>query len=146
MTREPREWTIGEHTFRLEPPDLLWVTIQGGCTLEEAVRIVRLYRELGEVSPVFVLSDMRASMGMDAESRRYMSDHVQHHWFRAMILYNTRLLHRAIARGLIIAASMTRAMEGPPRMKMHFVSTRDDALELLAGLRAQEDERPQNWK
>lgn len=64
-------------------------------------------------------------------------------WFQGVIFYNTRLLHRAMARGLIFAAEMFHA---PPqvsamRERLHFVSTQVQAHALLAQLRAQ-DEAP----
>jgi hypothetical protein len=139
MTPGPREWTIGANIFRFEPPDLLWVKIQGECSREEAVRIVKLYRELAENQPYFVLSDMQASMGMDAEAKRYMSENLRPGWFLGVILFNTRLLHRAIAKGLLLAASLTRAPDDPPRTNVQFVSTREKALELLEHWRAQAD-------
>ncbi len=139
MTPSPREWTIGANIFRFEPPDLLWVKIQGECSREEAVQIVNLYRELAEHQPYFVLSDMQASMGMDEEAKRYMSENIRSGWFLGMILYNTRLLHRAIAKGLVLAAALTRSPDDPPRTKVQFASTREMALELLEQWRAQAD-------
>jgi hypothetical protein len=137
MTPIPREWTIGANTFRFEPPDILWVKIQGKCSREEAVQIVSLYRELAVVHAYFVLSDMEASKGMDAEAKRYMSENLRAEWFLGMILFNTRLVHRALVKGLVLAAAMTRSLDELPRTRIHFVSTRDKALELLEQWRAQ---------
>jgi hypothetical protein len=144
-----RDWTIGTNTFRFEPPDVLWVKIEGNCSLEEAVLISRLYRELAAVRPFYALNDMQTSTGMDAEARHYMSENVRFEWFRAMIFFNTRLMHRALAQGLVLATTMTREEEEDetPPMDVHFVPTREDALALLARLRAREDDHSaQNWK
>ncbi|WNG18474.1 hypothetical protein [Cystobacter fuscus] len=100
---------------------------------------MNLYRELAEQQPYFVLSDMRASMGMDAEAKRYMSENLRPGWFLGVILFNTRLLHRAIAKGLLIAAALTRSPDDPPRTTVQFVPTREMALELLEQWRAQAD-------
>jgi hypothetical protein len=143
MTPGPREWTIGTNTFRFEPPDLLWVKLQGECSREEAVQIVKLYRELAADQPYFVLSDMQASMGMDPEAKRYMSENIASGWFLGVILFNTRLLHRALAKGVVLAAALTRAPDDPPRTRIQFVSTREKALELLAQWRAQADGGPE---
>ncbi|OJH33830.1 hypothetical protein [Cystobacter ferrugineus] len=92
---------------------------------------MNLYRELASDQPYFVLSDMQASMGMDAEAKRYMSENIRSGWFLGMILFNTRLLHRAIAKGVVLAAALTRSPDDPPRTRIQFVSTREKALELL---------------
>ncbi|EPX64498.1 hypothetical protein D187_004587 [Cystobacter fuscus DSM 2262] len=100
---------------------------------------MNLYRELAKEQPYFVLSDMQASMGMDAEAKRYMSENIRSEWFLGMILFNTRLLHRAIAKGVVFAAALTRSPDDPPRTKIQFVATREKALELLEQWRAQAD-------
>ena len=98
MTPSPREWTIGKNTFRFEPPDLLWSKLRGECLLPEAIQIVDVYRELGTVRPFYVLGDMEEAEGMEAEARRYMSDHLQHEWLLGVIYFKGRLLHRARLR------------------------------------------------
>jgi hypothetical protein len=138
MTRIPREWTIGQCTFRLEFPDVLCEKLQGGCSREEAVQIVNLYRELGTAQPFFILGDLGAAGKMEPEARRYISEHVRPEWLLGIIYFKTRLLHRAIVQGLLLAAEMTRSAEDPPRTKIHFVSTEDKARELLAQLRARQ--------
>ncbi|WP_095988484.1 hypothetical protein [Cystobacter fuscus] len=100
---------------------------------------MNLYRELAEAQPYFVLSDMQASMGMDAEAKRYMSENLRSGWFLGIILFNTRLLHRALVKGVILAAALTRSLDEPPRTKIQFVSTREKALELLEQWRARAD-------
>lgn len=132
-----REWTIGPSTFRFESPDVLWVKNIGTCSREQAVAIVNLYRELAMDRSFFLLTDMKEARGPDPEARRYTSENLRSEWFLGIILYNTRLLHRAFASGLVLAAAMTRSLEDPPRAKLHFVSTQDKALTLLAQLRSQ---------
>ncbi|WNG20946.1 hypothetical protein [Cystobacter fuscus] len=135
-----RDWTIGRNTFHFEAPDVLWARFQGDCSLDEAILLVKLYRELGSVHPFFVLSDMAAAGGIDAEARRYINEHVRQEWLLGIIYYKTRLLHRAIAKGLLLAAEMTRSEDDPPSTKIYFVPTRDRAWELLVQLRARQEE------
>ena len=136
MTPNPREWIIGTHHFRFEPPDLLWTKFQGSCSHEQAVDIVRVYRQIGTLQPFFVLNDMEHAEGMDAESRRHMSENLREEWMLGVILIKARLLHRALAQGLILAAAMFR-MDTPSTPDVHFVSSREEAVELLARLRAE---------
>jgi len=132
-----REWTIGKNTFHLEPPDLLWSKLQGECSLEQAVQMVNLYRELGTAHPFFILGDMEAAQGMESEARRYISEHVRSEWILGVIYFKTRLLHKALAMGLLLAAEMTRAEKSALRGKIHFVSTQSKAQALLGQLRVQ---------
>ncbi|OJH42500.1 hypothetical protein [Cystobacter ferrugineus] len=135
-----RKWTIGRNTFHFEAPDVLWARFQGGCCLDEAILLVKLYRELGSVHPFYLLSDMEAAGGIDAEARRYINEHVRQEWLLGVIYFRTRLLHRAIAKGLLLAAEMTRSEDDPPSTKIYFVSTRERAREFLVQLRARQDE------
>ncbi len=130
------EWTIGKSTFRFEAPDLLWVKHQGDCSLDDAIQMVNLYRELGTAQPFFILGDLEEAKGMDPEARRYVSEHVRPEWLLGVIYFKTRLLHKALAKGLLLAAEMARSQEDPPQTKVHFVSTRDKARELVTQLRA----------
>jgi hypothetical protein len=140
MATRQQEWTIGKSTFQFEAPDLLWVKHQGNCSLDEAIQMVNLYRELGRAHPFFILGDMEKAEGMEPEARRYLSEHLRPEWFLGAIYFRARLLHRAIAKGLSLAAALTRSKDDLPRTKVYFVSTRDRARELLAHLRAQQDE------
>ncbi|ATB29978.1 hypothetical protein [Melittangium boletus] len=132
-----REWTIGRHTFHFEAPDLLWSKLQGGCTLEQAVQMVNLYRELGTAHPFFIMGDMETAEGMESEARRYVSEHVRSEWILGVIYFKTRLLHKALAMGLLLAAEMTRAEKSTLRGKIHFVSSQAKARALLEQLREQ---------
>lgn len=138
MSLAPRAWTTGRHTLRFEPPDLLWSKFRGSCTRAEAIQMVEIYREVGSVQPFYMLADMEEAEGMESEARRYMSDHIQHEWVLGIIYFKSRLLHRAIAMGMLLAAEMTRMDKSHLRGKIHFVSTEAKAQELLAQLRAQQ--------
>ncbi|MBM7116524.1 hypothetical protein [Archangium primigenium] len=142
----PGAWTIGRHTFRWEDPHILWVTLVGDNDLEEARQMASLYRALGERAPFYILADSSAAGGMQQEARRHLSEHLRSQWFQGVIFYNTRLLHRAMARGLILAGELFHAYPGGVsvmRGRLHFVDTQDEAQALVARLGTQEvDSRP----
>jgi hypothetical protein len=133
-------WTIGRHTFRWEEPHTLWVALVGDNDLEEARQMVGLYRTLGERGPYFILADAGAAGALEAEARRHLSEHLRPEWFQGIVFYNTRLLHRAMARGLILAAELFHAVPGMSVMRgrLHFVATQEQARALLARLGTQE--------
>ena len=140
MTPSPRAWTIGQNTFQLEGSDLLWSKLQGTCSLEEAVEMVRLYRELGQAHPFFILGDMETANGMEAEARRYISENLEPQWIQGAIYFNARLLHRALLQGLLIASEMFRAQKSPLHGKIHFVATREKAQALIVQMRPPPEE------
>ena len=47
MPPGPREWTLGSHTFRFEPPDIFWVKFQGKLTAQEAKGAVAMHTSPG---------------------------------------------------------------------------------------------------
>ena len=136
----PPDWTIGRHTFRWEHPNILWARLDGDNTLEEATQMVDLYKQLGEVRPFFLVTDMKVAGVMKPETRHYLSERIQHEWLVEAIFFNTRLLHRAAAQGLLLAAEMFRLRESPMRGRIHFVSSQAKAEALLAQLRERRGE------
>ena len=137
----PQEWRFGKHIARWEAPDVLWMRIDGANGMEETPPMVKLLETLAEQGPFFVLADFKGAGALDPEARRYMSERVRSAWFLGLILYDTRLLHRAMARGLIFAAELFHAVPGASlmRQRLHFASTQDDAQAMLEQLRVQVD-------
>ena len=67
MTHGPREWTLGSHTLRFEPPDLFWVKFRGPMTLGDATRAVGIYQEMSEVRPFIFVAEMKEVGRLDPE-------------------------------------------------------------------------------
>ncbi|QRN95827.1 hypothetical protein JRI60_43420 [Archangium violaceum] len=136
MTPIHREWTIGNNALRFEPPDLLWAEFRGALSLEGATRLVALYRELGESRPFFMVAEMQAAEPLDPETGRYISEHVRTEWIQGIVYIGARLVHKALARGIVLASQLTEMADVNVLAKIHFVSTREQAHALLAQLRA----------
>jgi hypothetical protein len=131
-----QEWTIGAQQVRFESPDILWVRFQGRLSLEEAIGLVDLYRELGTSSPFFLVGDMREADRVDPEVQRYLSEQAAPAWVHANIFIGARLTHKAVARGIFLAAWLTGRSETNELAKVHFVSSHAEASALVAQLRA----------
>jgi hypothetical protein len=136
MMSSRREWEIERNTLRFEPPDVLWVEFRGVTTLNGARRIVDLYRELGESRPFFMVADMKEADLLDPETGRYISEHVQAEWIQGIVYIGARLVHKALARGIVLAAQLTQKADESALAKLHFVSTKEQAHALLVQLRA----------
>lgn len=142
MTPPLREWRLGQSLYRLETPELVRATIQGGGSLQEVVETAALYRELATVRPFFVLADMSGAGGMDTEARRYIDEHVRPEWFLGFVYFNTRLLHRSTAMGTLIAYELIRREPHPWRGRIHFVSSEAEGRALHARLSTEREACP----
>jgi hypothetical protein len=134
--QERREWTIGLNTLHFEPPDLLWVEFRGPTLLEDATRLVVVYGELGRSRPYFMVADMKEAGAPDAESMRYLSENARPEWVLGIVYIGARLVQKAAARGIFLAAQLTGNWEAGELAKIHFVSTPAEAYALVARLRA----------
>ena len=131
---QQREWRIGSSELRFEPPDLLWAEFRGELTLEETRRLVDVYRELRS-RPFYMVADLREVTAIPEETRRYLSEHADPRWILGVIYVGARLVHRAAAKGLIIAAWLLGRAEKSDLARIHFVSTHAQAQEILTRLR-----------
>ncbi|MFY0582097.1 hypothetical protein ACN28S_54460 [Cystobacter fuscus] len=144
MTPGPREWRIGPHTFRFEPPDLLRIDFHGVLTLEDAPRTIEIYRELGTAVRLYVLGSMSEAEPLEPEVRHYISEHIRTEWFEATIYFGARLVHKALIKGAVIAAQLDGSTEKETEQSLaaiHFVATREEAEQLLLQLRARASDR-----
>jgi hypothetical protein len=133
---EQREWKVGDTTLRFEPPDLVWVHTRGQASLDDAVRMVSIYRELGEQRPILIVADLSQATTLDREGGRYLSEHAQPEWIQGCIYIGARLLHRAISKGIALAAHLSGRAEASALTRVHFVSSEAQARDLIPQLRA----------
>src|SRR5690348_15328829 len=120
---DPREWRLGANVFRFEPPDLLWAELHGETSLEQTRGQVEIYRELGTSRPFFLVVDVRDAVPLAQEPRRYISENAEAGWVLAVIYVGARLSHKAVARGIMLAAHLTGRADKSALAKVHFVST-----------------------
>jgi hypothetical protein len=125
---QPREWTIGTHHARFEPPDVLWTSIHGPTSLEDAVSLLELYREVGNQQPFFLVTDLREATSVDLKARDHVSWNLRMEWFRGGIYIGAGLLQRAVASSMTFLHSLT----GKESRPQHFVSTEEEARSLIA--------------
>ncbi|HYO65574.1 MAG TPA: hypothetical protein VEU33_05785 [Archangium sp.] len=141
MTPPQREWKIGSSTLHFEPPDILWAEFQGMTSLEDAILLVELYRELSRSGPFFLVGDMKQGATIDAEGRCYLSENAPPDWVHGTIYIGARLAQKALVKGLMLAAHLAGRAEQSAVAKVHFVSTKAEAYELVARLRVQHSSR-----
>lgn len=128
---EEREWKLGAHHARFEAPDTLWLKVQGPITHEAASWVMSLFRELGSQGAFIVVADVAGNTTIDAEGRRYLSEHLEPEWFVAIIYIGARLIHRAAAKGI----GLVYALIGKRTNPVYFVSSEAEARETIARLR-----------
>jgi hypothetical protein len=127
---------VGNHIFRFEPPDIFWAKFRGPIMLEDAVRAVRIYQEMSDVRPFIFVGEMKELGRLDPEAGRYLGENLPSLWILGNIYIGTRLLHRALAKGIALASLLTANRDERAMEKIHFVSTPEQAHEVIAQLRA----------
>lgn len=129
---EHHEWKGGNQSVRFEPPDLLWIRIRGSVSLEEFKWMVSLFQEVGRQQAFFIVADMTENTGYDLEGRRYVSERTEPEWFAGVIYLRARLIHKAAAKGI----SLVQRLCGKPTTPVYFVSSEEEARNLLIRLRS----------
>jgi hypothetical protein len=132
-----REWKFGTHSAHFEEPDILWVRIQGETSLQDAISLTQLYGELGSQQPIFVVTDLTEATTIEAEARNHVSQNTNPSWFLGSVYIGAGFVQKAVAKSL----AFVHAMTGKLTFDMHFVSTEQEARELIARERAQRNTR-----
>jgi hypothetical protein len=141
MTPVHREWKIEGYTLNFEPPDLLRVVFRGPLSMEGAIRLVEVYREVAESQPYFMVADMKEAEPLDPECGRYISEHISFEWVRGCVYVGARLVNKAMAKGIAIASQLPEQQVDPQTLaKLHFVPTMAQAHALIAQMREQQGE------
>jgi hypothetical protein len=134
---EQREWKVGGTTVRFEPPELVWVHTRGRASLEDAIQLVEIYRELGQQRPILIVGDLSEATTLDLEGGRYLSEHIQPEWILGTIYIGARLLHRAVSKGIALAAHLAGRMEASALTRIQFVDSEAQARGLVARMRGE---------
>lgn len=134
---EQREWKVGDTTVRFEPPELVWVHTRGRATYEDAPRMVEIYRELGQRRPILIVADLSEATTLDVQGGRYLSLHVDPTWILGTIYIGARLLHRAVSKGIALAAHLSGRADESALTKVRFASSQTEAREFIARMRAE---------
>lgn len=137
MSLGHREWKVGQHLIGFEPPDILWAKCRGLISVEEAVRMAALSHEVGSSQPVFLVVEVTEVGQPNPEVGRYFSENLRFERLLGILYIGTRLIHRAAAKGILLAAHLTeQTTDADVLNKAHFVSSKEEALERIARLRA----------
>jgi hypothetical protein len=128
-----REWKFGKHSAHFEQPDILWVSIEGETSLQDAISLSELYAELGSKSPFFVVTDLTQATSVETEAREHVSKSINPSWFLGSVYIGAGFVQKAVAKSL----AFVHAMTGKLTFDMHFVATEPEARELIARERTQ---------
>ncbi|MBK9266446.1 MAG: hypothetical protein IPM54_42495 [Polyangiaceae bacterium] len=72
-----RQRQVGRHRLTIEPPDLIYLHIDGDVDLEHIKAFVAAIRELPSSTKVYVLRDARKSGLITLRAREYVLKHVE---------------------------------------------------------------------
>lgn len=134
---EQREWKVGDTTVRFEPPDLVWVHTRGRATYEDAPRMVEIYRELGQRRPILIVADLSEATTLEVQGGRYLSLNIDPKWILGTIYIGARLLHRAVSKGIALAAHLSGRADESALTRVRFAASHAEARELVRQMRAE---------
>lgn len=134
---EQREWKVGGTTIRFEPPELVWVHTRGQATYEDAPRLVEIYRELGQQRPILIVADLSEATTLDVQGGRYLSLNIDPKWILGTIYIGARLLHRAVSKGIALAAHLSGRTDESALTKVRFASSQAEVHDLIRQMRAE---------
>ncbi|WNG21450.1 hypothetical protein [Cystobacter fuscus] len=106
--------------------------------------MIEIYRELGTAVPLYVLGSMSEAEPLEPEVRHYLSEHMRSEWFQATVYFGARLVHKALIKGVVIAAHLdesNKTLADASLATIHFAATQEEAEQLLLQLRARANNR-----
>jgi hypothetical protein len=133
----PRQWKLGTHVLRFEPPNTLWVNIQGPATFEDNVQLMDAYREQARQQPFFLVLDMEGATTTDEEGLRYVSEHLETTWFLGVIYIKARLIQKAAVKSITYLQYLSGHVPRDEVKHVYYVDTEEEARDLLSRLYAQ---------
>jgi hypothetical protein len=128
---EPREWKMGAHEARFEPPDILWMKYRGPISLDEITWAMGRIREQAAQRALFVVADVTENTSLEPEARRYASERIDPEDFTVVIYIGARLIHKAAAKGI----AFVQFLLGRKTTPVYFVSSEAEARDTIARLR-----------
>ncbi|MBZ4421905.1 hypothetical protein [Myxococcus sp. RHSTA-1-4] len=134
---QPGEWIVGNHQLRFEPPDILWTTVRGWITAEDAPKWVDIIREVSAAGPVYCVVLMTPMPDfpyprLSQEARQYLARNSNSDWLKGMVFVGGGLLQRITAKGLTVAMLLS----GRKRFDVEFVDNLEQAQRWLDRHRA----------
>ena len=138
MTTGPLEWRIGLHSFQVELPDILWAKYRGILSPREALLMIERVRELCATRPCYMVNDLMEAVSLSPDAGRSFGELFPFDRMLGLVYIGGRLVHRATAKGILLAAYLTESTKDQQVPDMgHFVSTTEEACALISRLRAE---------
>ena len=132
MQMQPREWKIGTHDIRFEPPDTLSVKIVGDVRVDEASRIIDLCAELGAKAPFYLIADLSGIGSIPSEARGVASKQIRPEWYKGVVYVGASFVAKAAVKSL----SVVFYLAGKYTADVEFVATAEEAPAALAKQKA----------
>ncbi|WNG40631.1 STAS/SEC14 domain-containing protein [Archangium violaceum] len=128
----PREWKIGAHEVRFEPPNTLSVKIRGDIRVDEAGQLIDVCAELGDREPFYLIADMSEIGSIPSEARGFASKKIRPEWYRGVVYVGASFVAKAAVKSL----SVVFYLAGKYTADVEFVATSEEAPAALARQRA----------
>lgn len=132
MMTQPRDWKIGTHDIRFEPPNTLSVKISGDIRVDEASRIIDICAELGNKEPFYLIADLSGIGSIPSEARGVASKQIRPEWYKGVVYVGASFVAKAAVKSL----SVVFYLAGKYTADVEFVTTAAEAPAALAKQKA----------
>jgi hypothetical protein len=122
MAEQKREWSFGKHRIWLEPPDVLVVKYDGDVRLEDAQRVMEVFREVGSRTPFHAIIHF-GEADMHKDARAHMMQQARAEWFKGLVGVGGNMVQRAVSKTMMVALYIT----GKWPVESDFVETEEQA-------------------
>ncbi|MCE9671847.1 STAS/SEC14 domain-containing protein [Myxococcus stipitatus] len=123
MAEQTREWKFNAHRARVESSDVAIATFEGPISLEDAKKTTEVYGELFNVlGPYYLIADIGRSQ-IEANGRRYLSEHCRPEWFRGLVYVGADIVQQTFGKAISLAMLFT----GKASFETTFVKTMEEA-------------------
>ncbi|REG23535.1 hypothetical protein ATI61_1163 [Archangium gephyra] len=116
-----RDWMLGTHHARFDPPDTLRMTIKGDIGLEDARKLTDICREVAEKQPIYLVVDVTGLGGISPELRSFASKNMHASWYRGVVYVGASLVTKAALKSVAMVLYLT----GKSPFDIDFVDTPD---------------------
>jgi hypothetical protein len=102
-----RDWMLGTHHVRFEPPDTLRMAIKGAIHLEDAQRLTDICRGLAEKQPIYLVVDVTGLGGLSPDLRSFASKNIHASWYRGVVYVGANLMTKAALKSVAMVLYLT---------------------------------------
>ncbi len=127
----PQSWNLGNMKLRHEPPDVLWMEMEGTVDGSSTGKVAGIFRQICEKQPVYLICDFTKLVAMTPEVRAEVGKNIKAEWIQGCAYINASLVTMMAVK----AMNALMFLVGKTTFKGLFVKSEPEARAAIAKLR-----------